>query len=51
VNIINNNVYMAAFLTGWVWVKLYEDTVLPPGEKAIYMDTDSVIYVATDDAG
>ena len=41
-----SNVYIAAFITAWARIKLYEDALGPLGEKVIYMDTDSVIYVS-----
>ena len=41
-----SNVYIAAFITSSARVKIYADALLPLGEKVLYMDTDSVIYVS-----
>ena len=41
-----SNVYIASFITSYARVKLYKDALLPLGDKVLYMDTDSVIYVS-----
>ena len=43
---VASNVYIAAFITGYARVKLYQDALEPLKEKVVYMDTDSVIYVS-----
>ena len=43
---VASNVCIAAFITGYARVKLYQDALEPLREKVIYMDTDSAIYVS-----
>ena len=43
---VASNVYIAAFITGYARVKLYQDALEPLREKVVYMDTDSVVYVS-----
>ena len=40
------NVYIAAFITAYARVKLYREALVPCGERVLYFDTDSVIYVS-----
>jgi hypothetical protein len=41
-----SNVYISAFITAYSRMKLYEEALLPLGEKVLYFDTDSVMYVS-----
>jgi len=39
-----SNVYIAAYITGYSRMKLYEEALQPLGRRVLYMDTDSVVY-------
>jgi hypothetical protein len=41
-----SNVYISAFITGYARLKLYEEALEPLGEKVLYFDTDSCIYLS-----
>ena len=43
----NTNIFVAAFTTAHARVKLYHDGLLPLHTRVLYMDTDSVVYLAT----
>ena len=43
----NTNIFVAAFTTAHARVKLYQDGLLPLHTRVLYMDTDSVVYLAT----
>ena len=43
----NTNIFVAAFTTAHARVKLYQDGLLPLDTRVLYMDTDSVVYLAT----
>ena len=43
----NTNIFMAAFTTAHARVKMYQDGLLPLQTRVLYMDTDSVVYLAT----
>ena len=45
----NTNIFAAAFTTAHARVKLYRDRLLPLHICVLYMDTDSVVYLATQD--
>ena len=45
----NVNVYIAAFTTCWARLKLY-DTLEKLGKRVLYYDTDSIIYVETENS-
>ena len=40
--------YIAAFIAGWVQVKLHKDAFGPLREAVVFMDTDLVIFVSKD---
>mmetsp|Transcript_12651 Transcript_12651/g.16301 ORF Transcript_12651/g.16301 Transcript_12651/m.16301 type:complete len:1243 (-) Transcript_12651:1394-5122(-) len=41
-----SNVYVAAFITAYARLKLYNDTIEPLGRYVLYFDTDSCVYVS-----
>lgn len=41
-----SNVYISAFITAYARVMLIDDVFLPLGDKVLYYDTDSAIYVS-----
>ena len=43
----NTNIFVAVFTTAHARVKLYQDGLLPLHTHVLYMDTDSVVYLAT----
>lgn len=43
-----SNVYISAFITAYSRMKLYLDALKPLGDKVLYFDTDSVMYVSPD---
>ena len=43
----NTNIFMAAFTTAHARVKMYQDGLLPLQTRVLYMDTDSMVYLAT----
>ena len=43
----NTNIFVAAFTTAHARVKLYRDGLHPLLTRVLYMDTDSVVYLAT----